>query len=116
MEFLLSSSEFRDDLATKKDWHVIIWSNEAIRTNNKPVFYRKYYSSVIQTVDDLRFDLSNAESYELIAKSIEKTNFLEWAGLRHYTVKVKSRRQQLSRIRGQEAKIRIFLFTPKRPF
>ena len=29
------------------------------------------------------FDLRNTESYKLIAKSIEKTNFLEWAGLRH---------------------------------
>ena len=83
MELLLWWSNFRDDFATKKDWHVIIWNNQAIRINNKPVFYRKYYSSGIQTVDDLRFDLSNTESYELIAKSTEKTNFLEWAGLRH---------------------------------
>ena len=32
---------------------------------------------------DLRFDLNNIDSYELIAKHIQKTNFLEWAGLRH---------------------------------
>ena len=83
MELLLWWSEFRDDFATKKDWHVIIWNSQAIRINNKPVFYRKYYSSGIETVDDLRFDFSNTESYELIATSIEKTNFLEWAGLRH---------------------------------
>ena len=37
----------------------------------------------MSTVDDLRFDLRNTESYELIAKSIEKTNFLEWAGLQN---------------------------------
>ena len=83
MELLLWWSKFRNDFATKKDWHVIIWNNQAIRINNKPVFYRKYHSFGIQTVDDLRFDLSNTESYELIAKSIQKTNFLEWASLRH---------------------------------
>ena len=32
---------------------------------------------------DLRFDLNNIDSYELIAKHIQKTNFLEWTGLRH---------------------------------
>ena len=32
---------------------------------------------------DLRFDLNNIDSYELQAKYIEKTNFLEWTGLRH---------------------------------
>ena len=83
MELLLWWSKFRNDFATKKDWQVIIWNNQAIRINNKPVFYRKYHSFGIQTVDDLRFDLSNTESYELIAKSIQKTNFLEWASLRH---------------------------------
>ena len=32
---------------------------------------------------DLRFDLNNIDSYELIAKHIKKTDFLEWTGLRH---------------------------------
>ena len=31
---------------------------------------------------DLRFDLNNIDSYELIAKQVEKTNFWEWTGLR----------------------------------
>ena len=31
----------------------------------------------------MRFDLNNIDSYELIAKHIQKTNFLKWAGLRH---------------------------------
>ena len=34
-------------------------------------------------VGDLRFDLNNIDSYELIAKHIQKTNFPEWTGLRH---------------------------------
>ena len=32
---------------------------------------------------DLRFDLNYIDSYKLIAKHIQKTNFLEWTGLRH---------------------------------
>ena len=34
-------------------------------------------------VQNFRFDLNNIDSYELIAKHIQKTNFLEWTGLRH---------------------------------
>ena len=83
MELLHWWSKFRDNFATEKDWHVIIWNNRAIRINNKPIFYRKYYSSGILTIDNLRLDLSNTKSFELIAKDIAKTNFLEWTGLRH---------------------------------
>ena len=43
----------------------------------------RYFNYGIQTVGDLRFDLNNIDSYELIAKHIQKTNFLEWTGLRH---------------------------------
>ena len=32
---------------------------------------------------DLRFDLNNNDSYEVIAKHVQKTIFLEWTGLRH---------------------------------
>ena len=34
-------------------------------------------------MEDLRLDLNNIDSNELIAKHIQKTNFLEWTGLRH---------------------------------
>ena len=54
-----------------------------IRINNKPVFYKRYFNYGIQIVGDLCFDLNNIDSYELIAKHIQKTNFLEWTGLRH---------------------------------
>ena len=83
MELLHWWSRFRDDFTIAKDWQVIIWNNQAIRINNKPIFYKKYYSAGILTVDNLRFDLSNTKSFELIAKDIEKTKFLEWTGIRH---------------------------------
>ena len=56
---------------------------QEIRINNKPVFYKRYFNYGIQTVGDLRFDLNNIDSYELIAKDIQKRNVLEWIGLRH---------------------------------
>ena len=83
MELLKWWSEFRKDNAVETDWIYRIWNNQEIKINNKPVFYKRYFNYGIQTVGDLRFDLNNIDSYELIAKHIQKTNFLEWAGLRY---------------------------------
>ena len=45
-------------------------------------------------IDNLRLDLNSTKAFELIAKDIAKTNFLEWTGLSTlYTVKVKSIRK-----------------------
>jgi len=83
MELLKWRSEFQKDNAVETNWLYRIWNNQEIRINNKPVFYKKYFNYGIQTVGDLRFDLNNIDSYELIAKHIQKTNFLEWTGLCH---------------------------------
>jgi len=45
--------------------------------------YKRYFNHRIQMVGDLRFDLNNIDSYELITKHIKKMNFLEWTGLCH---------------------------------
>ena len=82
MELLKWWSEFRMGIAVETNWIYRIWNNQDIRINTKPVFYR-YFNYGIQTVGDLRFDLNNIDSCELIAKHIQKTNVLEWAGLRH---------------------------------
>jgi len=83
MELLKWWSEFRKDKAVKTDWLHRIWNNQEIRINNIPVFYKRYFNYGVQTVGDLRFDLNNIDSYELIAKHIQKTNFLEWTTLCH---------------------------------
>ena len=83
MELLKWWSEFRKDNAVKTNWLYRIWNNQEIRINNKPVFYKRYINYGIQTVGDLRFNLNNIDSYELIAKHIQKTNFREWTGLPH---------------------------------
>ena len=46
-------------------------------------FIKKYFHYGIQTTKDLRFDFNNIDSYKLVEKHLEKTNFLEWAFLRH---------------------------------
>ncbi|KAL9983202.1 hypothetical protein ACROYT_G005340 [Oculina patagonica] len=81
-ELLKWWSEFRTENAADTNWKNLIWNNHEIRINNKPVFYKRYFNYGIRTVEDLRFDLDNIDSYELLAKHIEKTNFLEWTGLR----------------------------------
>ena len=62
--------------------HVIplIWNNQNTRINNRPVFYRRYFSSGILTVN---YNLNNLESYGLFGKNIERSNILEWIGLCH---------------------------------
>ena len=82
MELLKGWSEFRKEDAVETNWLYRIWNNQEIRINNKPVFSKRYFNYGIQTVRDLCFDFNNIDSYELIAKHIQKTNFLEWAGLR----------------------------------
>ena len=83
MELLKWWSEFQKDNAVKTNWFNRIWNNQEIRINNEQVFYKRNFNYGIQTVGDLRFDLNNIDSFELIAKHTQKTNFLEWTGLRH---------------------------------
>ena len=66
--------------------HYVIWNNRNIRINNRPVFYKRYFSSGILTVKDLHNNLNNIESYELFGKNIEgyvRSHILEWIGPRH---------------------------------
>ena len=81
-ELLQWWSEFREDLSSEKLHQNIIWNNKDIRVNDKPIFYKSFFNSGLILVSDLRIDLDISESYDIIAKKIEKTNFLVWAGLR----------------------------------
>ena len=89
MELLKWWSEFRKDNAVQtNNWLYRIWNNQEIRINNKPVFYRRYFNYGIQTVGDLRFDLNNIDSYELIAKHIQKTD--GWSCRRHTYIEMRN--------------------------
>ena len=76
-------SEFRMTFSVEQEWRCIIWNNQEIRINNKTVFYKTYSSSGITYFSDLHFNLRNIESFNMIANTIDKTNFLVWSGLRH---------------------------------
>ena len=54
----------------------IIWNNKDIRVNDKPIFYKTFFNSDLILVPDLRIDLDISDSYNIIAKKIENTNFL----------------------------------------
>ena len=69
-ELLQWWSEFQEDLSSEKLHQDIIWNKKDIRVNDKPIFYKSFFNS------DLRIDLDISESYNIIAKKIEKTNFL----------------------------------------
>ena len=69
--------------AEEKDWRYIIWNNQEIRVNNKPVFYEKYATFGILCVNDLLLDLDNVQSFNRAARNIARNNILMWTGLRH---------------------------------
>ena len=81
-ELLQWWSEFREDFSSEKLYQNIIWNNKDIRVNDKPVFYKTFFNSGLTLISDLRIDLDITDSYNIIAKTIEKSNFLIWAGLR----------------------------------
>jgi len=76
-------SGFRKTFSVELEWRCIIWNNQEIRINNKTVFYKTYPTSGINYVSDLHFNLSHIESFNMIANTIDKTNYFIWTGLRH---------------------------------
>ena len=82
-ELLKWWSDFREKFDTERDQQNIVWNNKEIRINNKPVFYKNFFESGIIYVNDLLFHLNNTDSFNIISKTISRTNVLIWAGLRH---------------------------------
>ena len=72
-------SDFRKDFASAKDWHNIIWNN---RIEGSPVFYKHFFLSGVVYLRDLLLNCNNIDSFEIVARNIEKSNFLIWTGLR----------------------------------
>ena len=76
-------SDFRSkfDLVSLRE--TIIWNNHNIRVNGKPLFYYNYNSANIILLSDLKFDLSNTESFNLAKRNgLKDSNFLTWTGVR----------------------------------
>ena len=75
-------SDFREDFASPKDWHNIIWNNRDIRIDGSPVFNKNFFRSGVVYLRDLLLNCNNTESFEIAARNIEKSNFLIWTVLR----------------------------------
>ena len=61
----------------------IIWNNKEIKVDGKSVFYKYYFNMNIKYTNDLLFDKSNIESFNVLrSQGLAKSNFLEWTGLR----------------------------------
>ena len=58
----------------EKLYKTIIWNNKDIRVNDNPIFYKTFFDSGLILVSDLPIDLNITESYNMIAKKIEKTS------------------------------------------
>ena len=76
-EMLQWWSNFRSrfDLLSLRE--TIIWNNQNIRVNGKPIFYNNYNSANIVLLSDLKFDLCNTESFNLAKHNgLKDSNFL----------------------------------------
>ena len=61
----------------------IIWNNKEIKVDGKSVFYKYYFNMNIKYTNDLLFDKSNIESFNILrSQGLTKSLFLEWTGLR----------------------------------
>ena len=76
-------SEFRESFVSESDCKIIVWNNEEIRIDNKPVHYNFFFNSGIIYIHNLLFNLNTIDSYNYFSNKIAKSNFLQWAGLRH---------------------------------
>ena len=75
-------SDFHEVFASSKDWHNIIWNNRDICIDGSPVFYKNFFLSGVVFLKDLLLNYNNIDSFNSAARSIEKSNFLIWTGLR----------------------------------
>ena len=56
----------------------IIWNNKEIKVDGKSVFYKYYFNMSIKYTNDLLFDKSNIESFNVLrSRGLTKSNFLE---------------------------------------
>ena len=75
-------SDFRSRFDLVSPRETIIWNNHNIRVNGKPIFYNNYNSANIVLLSDLKFDLSNTESFNPAKQNgLKDSNFLTWTGL-----------------------------------
>ena len=76
-------SDFRSRFDLLSPCETIIWNNHNIRVNGKHIFYSNYNRENIVLLSDVKFDLSNTESFNLAKRNgLKDSNFLTWTGVR----------------------------------
>ena len=75
---------FRNVFDGRREWRYVLWNNQEIRINNKPVFCekKKLFEQDIILVNDLLFELDTTIFFTIVSNKISKIIYLIWAGLR----------------------------------
>jgi len=61
----------------------VTWNNKEIKIDCKSVFYKHYFNMNIKYTNDMLFDKSNIESFNVFrSEGLTRCNFLVWTGLR----------------------------------
>ena len=82
-ELLTWWSNLRESEDPDNIYKFIIWNNKEIKVNGQSVFFKHYFDMDIKYTNDLLYNMSNIESFNVIREAgLFKSNFLEWTGLR----------------------------------
>ena len=70
-------SNIRDRVDPNNVDKYIIWNNKEIKIDGKSVFYKQYFNMNIKYANDLLFDKSNIESFNVLrSEGLTRSNFL----------------------------------------
>jgi len=76
-------SNIREIVDPNNVYKYVIWNNKEIKIDGKSVFYKHYFNMNIKYTNDLLFDKSNIESFNVLrSEGLTRSNFLVWGGLR----------------------------------
>jgi len=80
-----------------------------MRVNGKAIFYDNYNSANTVLLSDLKFDLNNTESFNLVKQNgLRDSNFLTWTGVRCAVpshLRIRSREVNRNHIRSMQFKV-----------
>ena len=82
-DLLMWWSNIRETLDPNNVYKYIIWNNKEIQIDGKSGFYKNYFNMNIKHANDLLFDKTNIESFNVLrSEGLTRSNFLVWTGLK----------------------------------
>jgi len=82
-DLLVWWSNIREIADPNNVYKYITWNNKEIKIDGKSVFYKHYFNMNIKYTNDLLFDKSNIESFNVLrSEGLTRSNFLVCTGLR----------------------------------